>query len=584
MGIFRTDCACQELIPSAALEHCNTSSKVLSSQTLMRILYTIDHRETKNSIKNIEVIPPSIKDIWERVFSKNAPITKWEKTRLIEFLQNPVHTEKAQAIFSTLKLSQSNENKAFIREYLEDDKSNYTIQNILTDVLHIITEYKYIIPIESPLLWQKNNNSTQYHTQWSFMLSGNIPGIGTYWKYRTQNGVSMAIIWEDGKFHLPFWEVPYESIYTFHNGHIFARESSVVSINTEVSHNPQGTIWQYNPKSQDFQKIYTREDLTFISNPDDYWFSITKSTSPLETGKQGGSRKLMAEWVIKFDTIDGISTIQELSIPPNVLIGRYTRGSWSRKETFSKEWFVHLTRVTSWDYMDDDFMEWYIGVGMYDPSAPGNFRVLVTPDKNVDGEYAFYGRTLIRAVTLPTQNKQSRWVHIPNNTYYYYKISNDGIESIFPKWLKEPLNKGENIMYDDNGGTSIICLSRGEWSIYPLTGTFLTPEWWETMERHSHYDGRLSKFSIQQWATAWTSTTSAYYVIQDGKYYYIGFPEKNGKYLDGYEGSGGWAWYNWNPEKILMDIANNELQAESLPLDVEKRLAPQRTISEKTEA
>ena len=43
---------------------------------------------------------------------------------------------------------------------------------------------------------------------------------------------------------------------------------------------------------------------------------------------------------------------------------------------------------------------------MYDPKAPGNFRVLVNPDEKVDGKYAFYGKMVLKKTVVNPKEVQ----------------------------------------------------------------------------------------------------------------------------------------------------------------------------------
>lgn len=318
--------------------------------------------------------------------------------------------------------------------------------------------------------------------------------------------------------------------------------------------------------------------------PDKHGFSITQTKSAWEplARYSGGSKW---QGVIKFEVSNWLSTVRDLSIPEGILIGRYAKFQGSRQEFFNPYWLVHLTYVKEWDHTDDDFIKWHIWIGMYDPKAPGNFRVLVNPDEKVDGKYAFYGKMVLKKTVVNPKEVQWYWNPWSTRLYYYYRIGVDWLESIFPDWLWVPLDQWDNIMNDGDWYSHVIYFNHIEWEIFSLTKRFVILQWWETFTCHKDFERQegIWIFSIQQNHKDRMSAIWAYYAILDGKYYYIGFPKKKGKYLDGSMSYWGWSVYGFDGNIILEAIKNWELQEESLPLDIESRIAKQRSLIQSVE-
>lgn len=137
------------------LEHCKNEKDIVTSETLWRILSILWKQMNRWVTKAKQIDINHIKWLFHFVF-----VTKWvialkEQEELISFFSSPDILERWNTLLQSLMILQSNENKAFIRSFLENENGIYDSVKLIHYILDSIRNYPLVVDIN--IVWKLYN-------------------------------------------------------------------------------------------------------------------------------------------------------------------------------------------------------------------------------------------------------------------------------------------------------------------------------------------------------------------------------------------------------------------------------------------
>lgn len=158
-----------EVNRSSQIEPCKNDSDVLLSETVERILTIIVGKLNRWKSETEKMKNNEILDLFD-LYVSWEPITKMMRDKLMSFFMSSEAINLWNEILSRIHIVQSDQNKPFIRRFLEDSNWKYTSINFVNYVLDELENYPLILEIDLAE-WEMIERLTSYvYWVWSLYL------------------------------------------------------------------------------------------------------------------------------------------------------------------------------------------------------------------------------------------------------------------------------------------------------------------------------------------------------------------------------------------------------------------------------
>lgn len=227
---------------------CVGPSAVVCSEAARRILKVIVDK-VNGSWWDTMHTQIKIATLYEKVFVNHLPITREEMKDLRDFFLRGDVPEIWNQILSKLSIQQTDDNKKFIRGFLEDKDGKYNSKTLIHYVLQELEAYPSVVDID--LL------------EWETMVSLNeIEWVGEWYSYKNISGKYKSfLIKKDGEivyFKENFEQVPW----VLDNGLVFWEEW-LRKPDTEGP-SQTGVLYRFNPETKQLEQVYAKEGLSAV--------------------------------------------------------------------------------------------------------------------------------------------------------------------------------------------------------------------------------------------------------------------------------------------------------------------------------
>jgi len=255
------------VLDASIQELCKSELEIILSETAERILRIIGMQMNteKKWVEQIDI--EKMIGIYKAVFTKHFPVTMKEMRYLENFLFKKEIFPKVNQILSKVSLQQSDNNKEFIRDSLEDGNGKYDVTNLLANIQDTLAWYPFVMDIDLAE-WEK------------IEYLDTITWIGILYYYMDVSGKNkLFLIKEDKKIILlreDFEQKPKNlgnGLILWVKKWISDTENTLdmgspllASLNAidKPSYSLNGTIYRFNTQSNDLEQIYNKDWLVSI--------------------------------------------------------------------------------------------------------------------------------------------------------------------------------------------------------------------------------------------------------------------------------------------------------------------------------
>ncbi|HBB27006.1 TPA: hypothetical protein DCZ36_00730 [Candidatus Gracilibacteria bacterium] len=266
-------------------EFCSDTSDIVKSETVKRILKVVGNIINRGKMGEEHEDIEKIASLYDKVFKEGYPISKKERKTLLDFFsffrKDVLMT--GNTILSKISILQSDDNKAFIRRFLEDEKSgNYNSWGFINHIGGTVFNYPFVVDIDI-----FGGENIEY--------VDSIEGTGKLYFYKDSAGsYRIFLIKEDNK--IIYLKEKFEQVpKILDNGPVFGvrvrgadneNRSDMPDIMDEFEdiqrsfHSQIGTLYKFDSKTDALEEIYKKGGLVSIEELDhEYGFFQTTSES-----------------------------------------------------------------------------------------------------------------------------------------------------------------------------------------------------------------------------------------------------------------------------------------------------------------
>lgn len=266
-------------------EFCSDASDVVKSKTVERILNMVGTVINRGKTWDEQEDMENIIGLYDKVFKKGSPISKKEQKALLDFFSffRKDVLVAWNTLLSKISILQSDDNKAFIRRFLEDGKSgNYTGLWFINHIWGAVFKYSLVVDIDI-----FGGENIEY--------IDSIEGIGKLYFYKDSTGSYRIFLIKEANEIVYFKEKFTQIPRILKNGLIFwAKEREVDDENRNVlpdimdesediqysSHSQIWTLYKFDSKTDVLEEIYKKEWIVSVEKLDaEYGFFQTMNES-----------------------------------------------------------------------------------------------------------------------------------------------------------------------------------------------------------------------------------------------------------------------------------------------------------------
>ncbi|PIZ01673.1 hypothetical protein COY60_02350 [Candidatus Gracilibacteria bacterium CG_4_10_14_0_8_um_filter_38_28] len=379
------------IIETSTKEYCNNALDVVFSKTTETILKIIGMQINTEKKGGEKINVEKIVSLYRAVFIERYPITHKEWECLRDFFSSKNTRAKGDKILSNIIILQSDCNKEFTRNFLEDTQGKYTTEHFIAYIGEELKRYPFVINIALA-----EGERIEFFRE--------INGVGKIYSYVDAFGKHKLFLIKENKEILQLNKEFNQKPEVLENGLIFCGEiklesdaDKIIDVKNAFRHSKNqgyfihvGVIYRLDPETNQLKEIYSKEGLISVQE-------LSQEYALFQTTNEDGRKGLIK--IREGENFDVSEILQEL----------YDRIHMGPDETI-------VTEMKDKEIQEDDTFAFYTIVGIH----------IVTWDDRNWSENKLCGKTLLGEVANYSEFDKK------TDLVYFYKNKN-----ICRIWTKE---------------------------------------------------------------------------------------------------------------------------------------------------